>query len=66
MTEEEYAEGGYCRDQLHLEMGGRYFQARLEGTGYRRSCASCSCQWWYVMIGVCDVVLCTCGWLSVV
>ena len=35
MMEEEYAEGRYHRDQLLLETGGRYFQARLEGAGYR-------------------------------
>jgi hypothetical protein len=37
MTKEEYAEGRYCREQLRPETGGRYFRARLEGTGYRRS-----------------------------
>jgi hypothetical protein len=33
MTEEEYAEGSYCRNQLRPETGGRYFQVRLEGAG---------------------------------
>jgi len=36
MTEEEYAEGRYRRDQLHPETGGRYFRARLFGAGYLR------------------------------
>jgi hypothetical protein len=36
IMEEEYTEGRYRRDQLHPEMGGRYFRARLEGVGYRR------------------------------
>jgi hypothetical protein len=31
MTEEEYAEGCYPRDQLCPETGGRYFWARLVG-----------------------------------
>jgi hypothetical protein len=35
MTEEEYAEGHYCHNQLHPETGGRYFRARLEGAGYQ-------------------------------
>jgi hypothetical protein len=34
MTEEEYAEGRYHRDQLHPETGGRYFRAQLIGVGY--------------------------------
>jgi hypothetical protein len=36
MTEEEYVEGRYHRDQLHLETGGRHFRARLLGAGYVR------------------------------
>ena len=36
MTKEEYAEGHYRRDQLHPEVGCRYFLARLKGAGYRR------------------------------
>jgi hypothetical protein len=68
MTEEEYAEGRYCRDQLHPKTGGQYFWARLEGTGYHRGerFDLCSRLWWREMIGVCVVVLCTCEWLSVV
>jgi hypothetical protein len=34
MTEEEYAEGRFCRHQLRPARGGRYFQARLLGVGY--------------------------------
>ena len=37
MTEEEYAEERYRRDQLHPETGGRYFRARLDGAGYVHS-----------------------------
>jgi hypothetical protein len=36
MTEEEYAEGGYCHDQLCPETRGGYFWARLIGAGYVR------------------------------
>jgi hypothetical protein len=36
MTEEEYAEERYCRDQLRPETGGRYFWSRLVGAGYVR------------------------------
>jgi hypothetical protein len=36
MTEEEYAEERYQRDQLRPEMGGQYFWARLGGVGYVR------------------------------
>jgi truncated hemoglobin YjbI len=36
MTEEEYAEERYRRDQLHQEMGGRHFRAWLGGAGYVR------------------------------
>jgi hypothetical protein len=34
MTEGEYVEGRYCRDQLRPETGGRYFQSWLFGAGY--------------------------------
>jgi hypothetical protein len=34
MTKEEYVEERYHRDQLHPEMGGRYFWSRLVGAGY--------------------------------
>jgi hypothetical protein len=34
MTEEEYAEEHYRRDQLRPETGGRHFRARLGGAGY--------------------------------
>jgi hypothetical protein len=36
MTEEEYAEERYRRDQLRPETGGRHFWARLLGAGYVR------------------------------
>jgi hypothetical protein len=36
MTEEEYTEGRYPRDQLRPETGGRYFLARFVGAGYVR------------------------------
>jgi hypothetical protein len=35
MTEEEYKEGNYHRDQLRLETGGWYFRPRLVGAGYQ-------------------------------
>jgi hypothetical protein len=34
MTEKEYAEGCYHRDQLRPETGGQYFWSRLFGVGY--------------------------------
>jgi hypothetical protein len=34
MTEEEYVEERYHRDQLHPETGGRCFWARLGEAGY--------------------------------
>lgn len=37
MTEEEYAEEHYHRDQLRPETGGRYFRSRPGGAGYVRS-----------------------------
>ena len=36
MTEEEYAEGRYCHDQLRPETGGRYFRSRLDEGGFVR------------------------------
>jgi hypothetical protein len=36
MTEEEYVEGRYRRDQLRPETGGQNFRARLLGAGYVR------------------------------
>ena len=37
MTEEEYCEGLYLREQLRPRAGGRVFTARTVGTGYTRS-----------------------------
>ncbi len=37
MTEEEYAEERYRRDQLRPETGGRHFWARIGGAGYERN-----------------------------
>jgi hypothetical protein len=36
MTEEEYVEDRYRRNQLRPETGGRHFWARLSGAGYVR------------------------------
>jgi hypothetical protein len=36
MTEEEYTEERYRRDQLRPETGGRHFRAQLGGAGYER------------------------------
>jgi hypothetical protein len=36
MTEEEYAEERYCRDQVRPETDGRHFWAWLSGAGYER------------------------------
>jgi hypothetical protein len=36
MTEEEYVEGHYHRDEMCPETGGRYFWALFEGAGYQR------------------------------
>jgi hypothetical protein len=36
MTEEEYAEERYRRDQLRPRTGGRRFRARRGGAGYVR------------------------------
>jgi hypothetical protein len=33
MTEKEYAEGRYCRDQLRPETGGRYFWCGCQRSG---------------------------------